>query len=176
MAHKDFVLPIHILGPADVNRALLELQVLEEYLLQVRKADPEGVKLPKTSRTLDSLADANKADLSSNDDIDHLKAFLQSVQQHAPVLHVSFAAEPSAAFTAKIVAWLRSNVSKYVLVQVGLQPSIAAGCVIRGTNKVFDMSLRRSLRQNKPLLMDIMRQMDKRPSPLAAEAQREAVT
>lgn len=162
MAHKDFVLPALILGPADVNRALVELQAVEEQLSQARLANPDEVAQPQTSRTLDDLAQANKADFLSPDDINHLKAFLQSIQQHAPVLHISFAAEPSAAFTAKIVEWLRSNVSKYALVQVGLQPSIAAGCVLRSTNKVFDMSLRQSLQRAKPLMMDIMRSMDKR--------------
>lgn len=159
MAHKGFLLPSIIMGPADINRSLIELQSLEEYLLQARTVETDNIKLPKTSRTLDALADINQADLLQAADILHLKLFLKSVQQHAPVLHISFAAEPSAAFSARIVEWLRSNVSKYTLVQVGLQPSIAAGCVLRGTNKVFDMSLRRYLLEGKPKLIDIMRKL-----------------
>lgn len=153
---KRYVLPTMILGPADVNRTLLELQELEEYLRQAYIRKDGSVKLPKTSRTLDSLAEANKADLLQADDREHLIAFLQSVQQHAPVLHISFAAEPSAAFTARIVEWLRANVSKYVLVQVGLQPSIAAGCIVRSTNKVFDLSLRRHLTQKRSVMTDLL--------------------
>lgn len=158
MAHKGFVLPTLILGPADVNRTLLELEALDEYIVQAKTQKGVEAKLPKTSRTLESLAEINEADLLMPDDSQHLKAFLQSVQQHAPVLHISFAAEPSAAFTARIVEWLRANVSKYTLLQVGLQPSIAAGCVLRSTNKVFDMSLRRYLQDSKPKMVELMRQ------------------
>jgi F0F1-type ATP synthase delta subunit len=146
------MLPTLILGPADVNRTLLELQELEDFLSQAALRKQADVLLPKMSRTLESLAITNKSDLLKADDRAELTAFLQSVQLHAPVLHVSFASEPSAAFTARIVEWFRANVSKYSLVQVGLQPSIAAGCIVRSPSKVFDLSLRRSLDKNKELM------------------------
>lgn len=127
------------------------MEALEEYLHRaaLRK---EEVKLPKTSRVLDQLAEANEVDLLDKEARQHLNALLESVQQHAPVLHISFAAEPSAAFTAKVVGWLRANISQYTLVQIGLQPSIAAGCVVRTTNKVFDFSLRQYLSEHRDLL------------------------
>lgn len=162
MARNQYVLPTLIAGPADLNRSLLELEALEDFLRQAAIRKDRGVKLPKTSRLLDNLAAANKLDLLKAADREHLVAFLQSVQQHAPVLHISFAAEPSAAFTGRIVDWLRANVSKYALVQIGLQPSIAAGCILRSTNKVFDMSLRRHLQQSTGLMIEQMRRLRQR--------------
>ena len=168
MARK-YALPTMVTGPADVSRLLLEMEALEEYMSSaaIRKKD---AKLPKTSRTLEVLADTNDADLSKQEDRHHLTALLESVQQHAPVLHISFASEPSAAFTAKIVTWLRANISQYVLVQIGLQPSIAAGCVVRTTNKVFDFSIRRYLKQHRTLLLDSFRSLSQKESAQVAPA------
>jgi F0F1-type ATP synthase delta subunit len=162
--HK-FVLPPLITGPGDVSRVLLELDQLEDFLRSAALRKSEAtVKLPKMSRTLERLAEINDANLLADTDRQRLQAFLTSLQQHAPVLHISFASEPSAAFTAKIVEWLRANISKYVLVQIGLQPSIAAGCVVRTTNKSFDFSLRKNLANNRGLLLEALK-----PVPVAAE-------
>src|SRR5438045_890129 len=112
MARK-FVLPLLVVGPADVKRLAMEMEALDEFLRQAELRsgnDGSDIKLPKTSRTMDSLAELNNADLLNGADRDQLKAFLNSLQNHAPVIHISFASEPSAAFTVKIVEWLRTNI------------------------------------------------------------------
>ncbi len=162
MAHEPkehkFTLPTLVTGPGDVSRVLLELDQLEDFLRSaaLRKSGA-SVKLPKMSRTLERLAEINDANLLDAADRQRLQAFLTSLQQHAPVLHISFASEPSAVFTAKIIEWLRANISKYVLVQVGLQPSIAAGCIVRTTNKSFDFSLRKNLANSRGLLLEALK-------------------
>lgn len=153
---KHKALPVMITGPADVNRVLLELRQLSEYMEQESLRKTSELKLPKTTASLDELSRANKASLLDAEDREHLQKFLVSLQQHAPVLHISFASEPSQEFTTKIVQWLRSNVSRYVLVQIGLQPSIAGGCVVRSTNKIFDFSLRRHMAQSRDKMIAIL--------------------
>ena len=167
MARKtNLMLPTLILGPADVNRTLLELDELQDFMhqmaLRTKMAVADDLQLPKMSRTLESLAEVNKSDLTIDEDRAELASFLKSVKSLAPVLHVSFASEPSAAFTARIVEWFRANVSPYALVQVGLQPSIAAGCIVRSTSKVFDLSLRRSLDKNKGLMTTALEALGER--------------
>jgi F0F1-type ATP synthase delta subunit len=172
---KKFVLPTLVVGPADVNRLLLEMETLEDFLGQAAFKHKRSIKLPKTSRSLDALAELNEADLLQANDRAQLLAFLESLQQHAPVVHISFAAEPSAAFTIKIVGWMRANISSYVLVQVGLQPSIAAGCVVRTTNKVFDLSLGRFLRAQRHVLLEALHTSASRRAAAAKTASVEAV-
>lgn len=157
MAHNKFILPAIITGPADVGRLLIELERLEEYLSQAKYRSKQP-GLPRVSRTLEILSEDNKADLLVDTDRLHLVSFLESLQQHAPIVHISFASDPSAAFTVKIVEWMRTNVSAYTLVQVGLQPSIAAGCVLRTPNKIFDLSLGRFLRAKRHLLIEALHQ------------------
>ena len=70
-------------------------------------------------------------------------ASLKELQDQAAVLHISFSADPPGTYIQKIVGWLRQNVDQSILVQVGLQPNIGAGCIVRTTNKSFDFSLRK---------------------------------
>jgi F0F1-type ATP synthase delta subunit len=70
---------------------------------------------------------------------------------------MSFAADPSASFSAKIVGWLRANIHPLSLLEIGLQPTIAAGCIVRTTNKVFDLSLRNRFSEHTELLLKSLR-------------------
>ena len=138
--------PSLITSPTDVSRLHREISALHEHRQQQKlRADNQFVAaLPKTSILLNELAESNKLDLRDAATREHLIAFLSDVAQNAPVLHISFATDPSAAFLQKVVKWLRQNIHSSILVQVGMQPTIAAGCVVRTTNKYFDLSLRRS--------------------------------
>jgi F0F1-type ATP synthase delta subunit len=164
MAHEreqQFVLPDSVVGPVDAGRLNREMEELDEYLRAsaIRKTGA-AMQLPKTTVLLDELAEANHLNLLQPADRRRLVNFLHGLSEKAPVLHVSFAADPSSAFTAKIVRWLRQNIHPFVLVQVGLQPSIAAGCTVRSTNKYFDFSLRQHLLQNRQMLINALAKLD----------------
>jgi len=152
---RKFVLPTLVFGVVEVHRLLRELESLESYFRQanVRGARTTKDMLPKVSRMLDSLATENNCNLLMAPERAMLKQFLEVVNVQAPRVHVSFASDPSAAFTAKIVAWFRNSVHRAILVQVGLQPTIAAGCVVRTTNKSFDFSLRHHFDEQRGLLI-----------------------
>lgn len=149
------VLPVIIFGPAEVARLLRELESVDEYLTQeaIRSTDKRVPDLPRLSRMLEQLAAENGLDLHAPDARQALSRFLQKVLEKAPSLHISFATDPSAAFTARIVAWLRGNIHPYALLQLGLQPSIAAGCIVRTNNKTFDLSLRHRFAEQHELLL-----------------------
>lgn len=153
-APKRLELPILVFGPIEVRRLERELEALEEYISQANIRDPgKQLSLPKTSRLLDGLAGNNAMNLLMPNHRGQLKAFLKEIETSAPVIHVSLAADPSSAFTAKLVAWLRQNIHPYALLQLGLQPSIAAGCILRTSNKSFDFSLRNRFTQQRALLL-----------------------
>lgn len=136
-------LPVLAFGPMEIRRLSRELEALEDYLHQntIRQAGVQAA-MPKTSRLLDALATNNGLNLLMPAHRERLTIFLRNLDAKAPILHISFAVDPSSAFTAKIVTWLRSNVHPYMLVQLGLQPTITAGCVVRLNSKAFDFSLR----------------------------------
>ncbi len=153
MEPKTLKLPVSIITPTDLGRLLRELAVVDEELLQLGLRQPgTQVKLPKTTLLMDELVSLNKLSLLQKDDRARLKRSLETVRQRHKVIHISFSAEPSVNFLVKLMVWLRREVDPYILVTIGLQPSIAAGCVVRTSNKVFDFSLRENFAKNRGLL------------------------
>src|SRR6185437_10536937 len=152
----NFSVPALITSPADVSRLRREIKALDEYMHQqeLRTPGAPSAMLPKLSRLLHDLATTNNLNLLDAKTRGELDGFLADVAAHAPVVHISFAVDPSSAFLQKIVQWLRQNIHPSILVRVGLQPSIAAGCTVQTTNRYFDFSLRQYLQQHRKLLVD----------------------
>lgn len=148
-------LPLAVISPVDVGRLGRELAALDDYLSQaaLRKSE-EPPALPRTSKLLEELARQNGTNLLTKTERSLLLEFMQTVARQTPVLHFSFAADPSPAFLRQLIEWLRREIHPLVLVQVGLQPSIAAGCVLRTSNKYFDFSLRRHFTERRQELID----------------------
>ena len=154
---RQWVLPDLILSPSNALRARRELAALEEYL-QAQRLRPAGTAtglLPKVSRVLESFVTGNAVNLLQPTDRADLATYLETVLQ-APVVHISFAAEPSFAALQQITLWLRRAVQADVLVRVGIQPNIVAGCVVRTTNKYFDFSLRHRLDEQRGYLLEAL--------------------
>lgn len=146
------ILPTLIFGTTEVRRLARELESYGEAIRQAELSKQESTA--RMSRLLQALADENRLDFGRAEDRQTMHAFLKTILTSAPVVHISFATDPSSAVMAKLVGWFRANVDPRVLVQVGLQPNIAAGCVVRTTNKVFDLSLRGHFADNRQLLID----------------------
>lgn len=156
-AGPGLTLPVLVFGIVEVRRLKRELEALDEFIRQDRLRDPgKQAALPRISRLLDALATDNNRNLLQEADRQQLRGFLQTVEQSAPTIHISFASDPSSALSAKLVGWLRSNIHPAVLLQTGLQPTIAAGCVLRTANHSFDFSLRERFNEQKPLLLQAL--------------------
>lgn len=148
-------LPIQVTGRADIGRLLREVEQIDNFLKQAAIRQPgTPVKMPKTSRLLDEFAGSNKVNLLHDEDRARTLNFLIAVKAKAPVLHMSFSVDPSPGFIQRLTTWLRTEIHPLVLLQVGLQPNIGAGCVVRGTNRYFDLSLREHFKKQKLLLVD----------------------
>jgi hypothetical protein len=153
----EFKLPLNIISQMDVARILREINSLNDFFVQT-KARQSGtpMKLPKITMLIDQIARENNCNLLEEKDRQTLAAALDQILGKAPLMHISFAAEPSPKALEKILVWFRLNIHPYALLQVGLQPTIAAGCVLRTSNKVFDMSLREHLNQQQKFLVQLI--------------------
>lgn len=159
-AAVELGLPLSVTSPIDVGRLLRELEAIDNYLMQFHlKSQDNQAKMPKTSKMMDQLLEINKLNLVEPTHRQQLIGFLQTTKDHAPVLHISFGSDPSPAFLEKLVTWLRREIHPNVLVTVGLQPNIGAGCLVRSTNKYFDFSLRENFTKNRELLMSKLREV-----------------
>lgn len=160
MAERRMVgLPILVASPVDLGRLIREVDTLDGSLNQEKvRTGAAPTALPKTSELLSQTIELNKLNLLQTADRKSLAQFLVSIRDHAPRLHMSFSADPSVQFSAKLTSWVRENIHPLALITIGLQPNIGAGTVLRTTNKYFDFSLGKSLAKNRTLLMTQLRE------------------
>ena len=158
-ATKVGALPVQVTSPVDIGRLIRELESIDNSMLQLglRRTAGSTVNLPRTSQLLDQTAQLNQLNLLQTEDRHQLRLLLQSIRGQAPVLHVSFSADPSALFIEKLMTWLRREIHPLVLLTIGLQPNIGAGCIVRTTNKHFDFSLRQDFARKRDLLNAALR-------------------
>jgi hypothetical protein len=149
-------LPLIIVSPVDVSRLIRELETIDNYLLQ-QTVQKHELKMPTTTKLMDELIQLNKLNLLDKPERQQTQKFLTAIKQRAPLLHISFSADPSPLFIEKLMFWLRENIHPLVLLTVGLQPNIGAGCLVRTSNKYFDFSLNKHLSEDRTLLMKTLR-------------------
>jgi F0F1-type ATP synthase delta subunit len=115
------------------------------------------MKLPSSTKLLDELAAANSFNFLRDGDRQKARTFLESLSKYAPVVHISFASDPSANFMSKLTTRLRATIHPQLLITVGLEPNIAAGCILRTPNRQFDLSLRRALVGHENSLINLLK-------------------
>ncbi|MBW3569285.1 hypothetical protein KY385_04110 [Candidatus Parcubacteria bacterium] len=157
-----FKLSDRVVGTTDLRRILHELETIDDFLYQANLRPP-GTSLPppKTTKLLADLFEHNGAQILDRRSRENMLTVLKKLAAKAPVMHISFAVEANPVFIEKIVAWARKNINPYVLLDVGLQPSVIVGCNLRTTNKVFDMSLRNRFDTSKYILNEKIEKMGK---------------
>ncbi len=152
-------LPISVASPVDLGRLIREAEALDNNLSQdALRSGEEATSLPKMSQLLSQTVELNKLDMLVADDRKLLQQFLISIRDRAPRMHMSFSADPSPQFIAKLTAWIRENIHPLVLITLGLQPNIGAGAIVRTTNKYFDLSIGKSFKNNREMLMKQLRE------------------
>ncbi len=154
----SLVLPSTVVSQVDIIRTARELEALGDIIAQQKNG--HGTKaLPAVSDHLSELLQANRVDLQKEADRKRLYNFLSDLKVNAPRLHMSFASEPSGIFTNKLITWLRKEIHPLLVLDIGLQPTIAAGCIIRTTNNIIDCSIRQRLVTSKPELLKRIREV-----------------
>jgi F0F1-type ATP synthase delta subunit len=160
----QLALPLQVATPVDVGRLLRELEQIDNLLMQAELRKEQNPKLPKTSLLMDHLIGLNKLDLLQSTHRKQLQAFLVQVREKSPVLHMSFSADPAPVFIERLMTWLRREIDPLVLLTIGLQPNIGAGCIVRSRNKQFDLSLKQDMLDKRDALKQAIA-LPPQPSP-----------
>lgn len=154
-----FSLGKNILTDVDLARVLRELRQVDDYFHQSElRTKGKPSKILKTSRIIEDIAIENNLSILESKHRKLLIKQLELINEHAPIVHFSFPTEPSRQALANLSRWLRQSINHYALVQVGLEPQIGIGCVVRTDNKIFDCSLKNRLKEKKSVLKDSLRQ------------------
>lgn len=151
---QGLVLPLNIVSHSDVGRCLREVEAIEDFFHQAAlRGGSKDQPVPTQSQTLENMVVANQLNLVHAEDRQKLLLFLRTVKEKAPVVHMSFPTDPNGEFMMRVIEWFRREIHPLVVIHVGLQPALAAGCTVRTTNKVFDFSFRKRFEKSKVKLL-----------------------
>ena len=150
----DLKLPNAIATRQDVAHVHRELRIFFDLAMQSVMRHDNPVKYPPISDSLRQLASLNQIDLRDQSACNNLLTELDSVKKKSPSLHVSFPVEPNRDALDRLIDWFRKEIDPIAVISVGLQPSIAAGVIVRTPNHQFDISLRKHLENNKHKLKE----------------------
>jgi F0F1-type ATP synthase delta subunit len=147
MLRMELKLPSQIASKRDVIKLQREIErLLDERLQQSISKEQVGDlrKVSNASRSLHAFFDHNQLEMT-DDVLKKVMQHLEGMRQHSPVIRIAFANEPEYETSEQIVDWFRKNISPQALIQIGVQPMIAGGCVVQTPMKRYDFSLRKHI-------------------------------
>lgn len=156
----DLKLSTSIASRQDILKLHRELRSFIDVVTQSVMRHDNPIKYPTISQNLHELAKTNQVDLRQTKNCEALLAQLEHIKDNAPSVHISFPSEPTPQILERLVTWFRKEIDPRVVIQVGLQPSIAAGVVLRTPNRQFDFSLRRHLYDNEQKLGEALQRVN----------------
>lgn len=150
----DLKLPGSVASRRDVIRLHREVRIFYDSVEQSIMRHENPIKYPGISENLRAIALENQIDLKDTKKCQILIDKLDVIKDKAPSVHISFPTEPTPEIMQKLVEWFRAEINPHIVIQVGMQPTIAAGIILRTPNKQFDFSLRKHLYQNRHKLTE----------------------
>lgn len=155
-AKNKFLLPDNVVSRADISRLVRELETLDAELTAMAVRAGVGVAgqtAPRLSEGLAAFLTLNKLDLKDSHRRGELVESLRKLKDHVPIVHLTFAGTADQESLAKLVSWLRKSVDSQAVIEVGLQPDLVAGVLVRTENKILDLSLRNAMRGHTSALV-----------------------
>jgi hypothetical protein len=151
-AVPPLTLPVQVITKADVSRLAREMNSLNEFFMESATKGASAKTVPQLTQQMTTFLNENKLNVLVEADRTYAGVFLDHLRASAPVVHASFASDPKADFLMRLIMWFRAEAHPHVVLQIGLQPSIAAGCIFRTTNKYFDFSFKKHFEDSKAKL------------------------
>jgi len=157
MLKMELKMPMTIATKQDVLRIQREIRDYEVAVVQnnIRKTTNESPLA--VSAGLRDLVQLNQINLNEKNVPKKLIVQLDEALRKVILFHMSFATEPTDEVTQKLVAWFRKEINSKILLNIGVQPTIAVGAVLRTQSKQYDFSLRKHLQNSQQDLVKVLR-------------------
>lgn len=153
----ELKIPITVISKNEITHISRELRIFIDKITQSKLRKENPIIYPTISDSLRALAIKNSINLKDEKVCQKLLVELDDIKKNAFTIHISFQSEPSLEILQKLIEWLRKEIDPSMFIQVGLQPNIAAGIILRTPNHQFDFSLRQHLYQNKSKLIEALK-------------------
>lgn len=154
----ELKLPNTVGSRRDIIHMQREIERLLEEHLQHDIAKEQTGELRGVSKPTAMVRETLRANDMKSDtqQLKELSQKLEAVMQRAPRIRIAFANEPDSNTYEKIVGWFRREIHPDVLLQIGVQPTIAGGCIVQAGQHRYDFSLRKRLLDKTNLFVKVM--------------------
>ncbi len=166
-------LPESIATRSELVAVLRNVEEVIDLYVENKVRRQEGVDFsqrPEVSSNLAQLVSLNQLEVAP-DTLNGLRQWLIHLRDHAPVIRFTFASDPTQEFLTGIVRWLRNNTGRFVLIRYGIQPSIAAGCLMYTPARQYDFSLRRHLLKSSDVFAAVLERGLEKPDMVRTQEQ-----
>lgn len=153
-------LPIQVVSLSDVSRLEREIESINDFFEKSSIQGADAKNIPQISLSMRSIIEDNNLNIIDKVDRKKLTDFIVGLKTSAQIVNISFAVEPKPEILMKLLQWFRTNAGPNVLLRVGLQPNIAAGCIVRTQNKYFDLSFKHQFSESKSKLAQALSRVD----------------
>ncbi len=164
-----FKLPNSIGGKRDLIMTLRQIEQIVNDRLQDDVRERFGAKRVGTKagqRMVNELLELNKL----KDDTESLKTVqkeLEQIKENAGQLRISFSQEPDQDMYQQIVKWFRTEIDPGVLVQIGVQPAIGAGFILKTPMRRYDFSVKTKIMSSTPKFVEVLHRTTTPGEPVA---------
>ena len=148
----SFTLPLQVISMSDVSRLEREIETINDFFDKSSLQGANAKNIPQISTSMRTILEDNKLNIIDVQDRKKLTEFIGILKKSAVVVSISFAVEPKPDSLMKLLQWFRAEAHPLVVFKVGLQPTIAAGCVVRTSNKYYDFSFKHQFAESKAKL------------------------
>jgi F0F1-type ATP synthase delta subunit len=157
MLKMELKMPMTIATKQDILRIQREVRDYDVLVVQnnVRKTATQS-PIP-LSAGLKDLVQLNQINLNEKNVPKKLIKQLEKTLKQVILFHMSFATEPSDDVNQKLIAWFRKEVDPKILLNIGIQPTISVGAVLRTNRTQYDFSLRKHLQNSQKDLVKALR-------------------
>lgn len=158
---SNFVLPNFVVSKRDIIKMQRYIELYLDAMLQQRVSKSTAQvdrATPKLTKKIEDLFSQNHLD-PNEVSLKAVHGKLEEIKEHAYNVRIAFASEPSDEVIGRVADWFRREIDNTILLQVGVQPSIAAGCVLQTGPHRYDFSLRQQLLGSTAKFITIMTKM-----------------
>ena len=148
-------LPLSLATKQDVALVHRELRDYIDYAVQlsIRKQQADQTSI---SSNLNEVIVLNQVDINDSKSAQKLLVAFDELLKKSLIFHMSFAVNPNHETVEKLIKWFRKEISPKIILSIGVQPTIAAGAVLKTQNRQYDFSLRKHLELSKPKLVEVL--------------------
>lgn len=151
----SFALPPDIYSPDQLSQAVLDLQDLASH---VRSASARGTPKEELKDAPELMLQLLKANGVDKHDITAVEALADEAQKtlnSAPTARIMLAAAPGTIIKREVTDWFRKNTSPLVLLTFSARSDLGGGIVVQAGSRLYDMSFRRQILENKTRISEI---------------------